>query len=383
MDVSFLTKIVQINGTQFKILLQNGQGACALIALANVLLISPVHARYALGLSNLVRSKETVTLNELVQTLADIGVQNPNGSNVDREQLLQILPQLYSGLNINPEFNGSFEDGMEMSIFRLYNVGIVHGWIIDGDNDPSAYEHVSKYSYMGAQKALVQSYEIQKNNAQFENAEQIQSDSTYLKSFLARSATQLTDYGLNHLKEILVERSYAVLFRNDHFCTLYKNNSELFTLVTDPTYRNRRDITWQSLKSVNGSQDAFYTGNFIPTSLERTNTTTTGQNESYISNPFSDQHAGRAASDQANSGASGVQQIEDDEELARRLQEQEDMRAANNMQNGYASRSGNNPRERFERPEKPSKKSKFLSHNGNKDGKDRKRDKLKKSCVIM
>lgn len=151
-----------------------------------------------------------------------------------------------------------------MSIFRLYNVGIVHGWIIDGDNDPNSYEHVSKYSYMGAQKVLVQLYEIQKNNAQFENSEQIQSDAPYLKSFLARSATQLTEYGLNHLREILVERSYAVLFRNDHFCTLYKNNGELFTLVTDPTYRNRKDINWQSLKSVNGSQDSYYTATSFP-----------------------------------------------------------------------------------------------------------------------
>ncbi|CAI4061779.1 Miy3p SKDI_07G1750 [Saccharomyces kudriavzevii IFO 1802] len=383
MDVSFLTKTVQINGNQFKILLQNGQGECALIALANVLLISPVHARYAQELSSLVQKKETVTLNELVQTLADMGAQNANGMSVDRQQLIQILPQLYSGLNINPEFNGSFEDGMEMSIFRLYNVGIVHGWIIDGDNDPSAYEHVSKYSYMGAQKVLVQSYEIQKNKAQFGNAEQIQSDATYLKSFLARSATQLTDYGLSHLREILVERSYAVLFRNDHFCTLYKNNGELFTLVTDTTYRNRKDITWQSLKSVNGSQDSYYTGNFIPTSLERTDTTATGQNESYISNPFSDQNAGRVASNQVNSGASGVQQIEDDEELARRLQEQEDLRAANNMQNGYANNSRNHPRERFERPDKHSKKNKFLSFNESNDGKNRKRDKLKKSCTIM
>lgn len=381
MDVTFLTKNVQINGTQFKILLQNGQGECALIALANVLLISPAHARYAQEISRLVRGKETVTLNELVQTLADMGVQNPNGTDVDKQQLLQILPQLYSGLNINPEFNGSFEDGVEMSIFRLYNVGIVHGWIIDGDNDPNSYEHVSKYSYMGAQKVLVQSYEIQKNNAQFENSEQIQSDAPYLKSFLARSATQLTEYGLNHLREILVERSYAVLFRNDHFCTLYKNNGELFTLVTDPTYRNRKDINWQSLKSVNGSQDSYYTGNFIPTSLERTETTATGQNESYISNPFSDQNTGHVTSNQVNSGASGVQQIEDDEELARRLQEQEDMRAANNMQNGYANNGRNHQRERFERPEKNSKKNKFLPFNGS--NKAKKRDKLKKNCVIM
>ncbi|AJR85955.1 hypothetical protein H769_YJM689G00178 [Saccharomyces cerevisiae YJM689] len=381
MDVTFLTKNVQINGTQFKILLQNGQGECALIALANVLLISPAHARYAQEISRLVRGKETVTLNELVQTLADMGVQNPNGTDVDKQQLLQILPQLYSGLNINPEFNGSFEDGVEMSIFRLYNVGIVHGWIIDGDNDPNSYEHVSKYSYMGAQKVLVQSYEIQKNNAQFENSEQIQSDAPYLKSFLARSATQLTEYGLTHLREILVERSYAVLFRNDHFCTLYKNNGELFTLVTDPTYRNRKDINWQSLKSVNGSQDSYYTGNFIPTSLERTETTATGQNESYISNPFSDQNTGHVTSNQVNNGASGVQQIEDDEELARRLQEQEDMRAANNMQNGYANNGRNHQRERFERPEKNSKKNKFLPFNGS--NKEKKRDKLKKNCVIM
>lgn len=381
MDVTFLTKNVQINGTQFKILLQNGQGECALIALANVLLISPAHARYAQEISRLVRGKETVTLNELVQTLADMGVQNPNGTDVDKQQLLQILPQLYSGLNINPEFNGSFEDGVEMSIFRLYNVGIVHGWIIDGDNDPNSYEHVSKYSYMGAQKVLVQSYEIQKNNAQFENSEQIQSDAPYLKSFLARSATQLTEYGLTHLREILVERSYAVLFRNDHFCTLYKNNGELFTLVTDPTYRNRKDINWQSLKSVNGSQDTYYTGNFIPTSLERTETTATGQNESYISNPFSDQNTGHVTSNQVNSGASGVQQIEDDEELARRLQEQEDMRAANNMENGYANNGRNHQRERFERPEKNSKKNKFLPFNGS--NKEKKRDKLKKNCVIM
>ncbi|CAI4491799.1 ASN_collapsed_G0020410.mRNA.1.CDS.1 [Saccharomyces cerevisiae] len=381
MDVTFLTKNVQINGTQFKILLQNGQGECALIALANVLLISPAHARYAQEISRLVRGKETVTLNELVQTLADMGVQNPNGTDVDKQQLLQILPQLYSGLNINPEFNGSFEDGVEMSIFRLYNVGIVHGWIIDGDNDPNSYEHVSKYSYMGAQKVLVQSYEIQKNNAQFENSEQIQSDAPYLKSFLARSATQLTEYGLTHLREILVERSYAVLFRNDHFCTLYKNNGELFTLVTDPTYRNRKDINWQSLKSVNGSQDSYYTGNFIPTSLERTETTATGQNESYISNPFSDQNTGHVTSNQVNSGTSGVQQIEDDEELARRLQEQEDMRAATNMQNGYANNGRNHQRERFERPEKNSKKNKFLPFNGS--NKEKKRDKLKKNCVIM
>ena len=64
--------------------------------------------------------------------------------------------------------------------------------------------------------SLVQSYDIKKStrgaNGQplqlFENqtADQILSDSNYIKAFLARSATQLTDSGLAHLRELQVEK---------------------------------------------------------------------------------------------------------------------------------------------------------------------------------
>lgn len=368
MDISFATKSIQINGLQYKILLQNENGPCALLALANVLLLAPSHAREVQELVYLVSRNELVALSDLVQVLANIGIQNQHGADTDVSQLLQLLPQLHTGLSINPKFNGSFEDGVEMSIFRLYNVAIVHGWIIDSENDPAAHDHVSKYSYEDAQKILIEAYDIKRNNLHVENADQVVEDSNFIKSFFARSATQLTEYGLRHLREILVEKSFAVLFRNDHFSTIYKINGELFTLVTDQGFKNRTDVVWQALKSVNGSQDAFYTGTFIPTSLERMKTTATfttqNQADSFVSNPFSDQNEARAAG-----AGSGLQQIEDDEMLARRLQEEEDREAVSSIQRHQAS---------VTRKDRNSKSKRKSSKNG---GKRSKKEKLK-GCII-
>ncbi|CAR29427.1 hypothetical protein ZYGR_0AD01090 [Zygosaccharomyces rouxii] len=381
MSLSFATKPVQVNGIPHRILLQNDNGPCALLALANTLLLAPRYAAEARELATLAQHS-SVKLEDLVQVLANIAIMSPNGANTDVNQLFQILPQLHTGLNVNPIFNGSFEDGIEMAIFRLYNVGIVHGWIIDGDSDPIAREHVSKYSYESAQKILLQSYDIQNGSYSPHNSQEIIEDANYIRSFLARSATQLTDYGLVHLKEILVEKSYAVLFRNDHFSTIYKYEGELFTLVTDLGYKNRPDIVWQSLKSVNGSADVFYTGNFIPATqaaqegpeqpIDSDAAVATGAtsnpavNGGGVNNPF----LGEGESE--TSAPYQLQQIEDDEALAKRLQEEEDDRAATNMQRSYQRRE--------------KKKTVAENGNGNGDGNDtksRKRDKIKKSCIIM
>ena len=229
--VLFAKKTVQINGIQYDILLQDKENSPnALISLSNVLLLSPRLFRISDPLRTLLNRSTYVSLNDLVRTLAAIGSQSPNGPNgpsgTDYNQLQQILLQMYSGLDINPGFNGSFEDTTEISIFRLFNVGIVHGWIIDAENDPVAYDHVSKYTYHGAQRVLVQSYDIKKSTGgpqpqlqlqlpEGQTADQILSDSNYIKAFLARSATQLTDSGLAHLRELQVEKSFCVLFRND------------------------------------------------------------------------------------------------------------------------------------------------------------------------
>lgn len=368
MDTIFNTKRVSINGYDYTILLhnkgveqseENSTFSCALLALCNVLLLSPGLAGMARNLITLTQNRSQVSKQDIVQVLSYIGVQQNN--TIDINQLLQTLPNLCSHTNsnvdplqqsgmlpIDPEFNGTFEDGMAMSIFRLYNVGLLHGWIINPETDAVAYERVSRYSYENAQKILVQSYDIKKNNIQVANADIILQDADYLKAFLARSATQLTEYGLNHLKEIMVEKSFAVLYRNDQYYTLHKNNGVLYILVVENHYNDANDIVWKSLTSVNGNQDAFYTGSFIQASAGRTVTHTTSYPmpiDNTVSNPFQDDSTtqnvtGQLDTQQNNNGPiieNEHQQLEDDELLARRLQEQEDQEYADAVRNTYVA----------------------------------------------
>lgn len=364
MDIQFNTKKVSINGYEYTILLHNkvveqnsgtDTASCALLALCNVLLLSPGLSNVARNLVTFINARQQVSKNDLIQTLSYMGIQQNN--TIDINQLLQTLPNLcyhtkttsdsnsqqLETVTVNPVFNGSFEDGMNMSIFRLYNVGLVHGWIISPVLDPVAYDHVSKYSYENAQRVLIQSYDINRNNLQVANADAILQDANYLKSFLARSATQLTEYGLNHLKEIMVEKSFAVLYRNDGYFTLHKNNGELYILVVDNNYNDSNDIVWKSLKSVSGNQDSYYTGDFIPASAERTMThvTTTSNHAQVhrtISNPFHDKSEDNVRGTQTNpEGNDAQQQLQDDELLARKLQEQEDEEYAAALRNTYVA----------------------------------------------
>lgn len=382
-------KNIEFNGEPARILLHAGDGPSALVALANVLVLSPGHARTAQQLKYLLNSKSYLTDDELLHELADIGVATSRfqGISQDKEQLLSVLREFKRALHINPQFNGSFAESLETSVFSTFNVGLVHGWIVDGDKDPLAYQHLSKYSYEAAQRALVQSFEINKNKKREEvnvSEQQILEDSTYIKSFLARSATQLTEYGLNHLKEILVEKSFAVLYRGDHYFTLYKVEGELYTLVTDPQLGSSTDIVWMSLRSVNGTHDVFYGSNFFPTNNQDSSTVnaTTDPIQNSITNPFSDQPAAGTDEDVFLQGNVDSRQLDEDEMLARQLQEEEDRQAAGYMQNAYAERServenGNTDDNEWKKKKK--KRRSFVPH----FPKSKSKNEGKRDCIIM
>jgi hypothetical protein len=57
-----------------------------------------------------------------------------------------------------------------------------------------------------------------------------------IESFLALTASQLTYLGLLSLHQIIRERQLAVFFRNNHFSTIFRNNGQLYLLVTDQVY---------------------------------------------------------------------------------------------------------------------------------------------------
>ncbi|KNC48140.1 uncharacterized protein AMSG_04369 [Thecamonas trahens ATCC 50062] len=83
------------------------------------------------------------------------------------------------------------------------------------------------------------------------------------QEWLASTAGQLTYYGLAELHRHLGINSLAVLYRNNHFSTILRDESGLYALITDVGYADYDDVVWEKLASIDGD-DGFYTGALRP-----------------------------------------------------------------------------------------------------------------------
>jgi hypothetical protein len=95
--------------------------------------------------------------------------------------------------------------------------------------------------------------------------EQNMADIQAIQNFVdIENATQLSPFGLTQLSTRLAPGSVSILFRNDHFSTLYKHpqSHQLFTLVTDAGYANHAEVVWESLVDVTGFNSEFLAGDF-------------------------------------------------------------------------------------------------------------------------
>ncbi|CCK70247.1 ubiquitinyl hydrolase 1 KNAG_0D05080 [Huiozyma naganishii CBS 8797] len=352
-NLVFATKVVTFDRSHHTILLQNENGPCALLALVNVLLLSPKHRKLAKPLIELAEGMKNVPLQEILPVLADISIDNcfnlrgessgdikqeeeeeageeegrddddddddddedDDGGSID--QLLLLLPELHTGLNVNPRFDGTFaKTSQETSkVFKLYNVPLVHGWVYNGD------EKLSHYSYEEAQDLLTKACDIEHAKditpipIDGDNAELL-SESAMLKEFLQCSATQLTEDGLRKLHKTLKDDDFCVLFRNDHFSTMYKHDGVLYLLVTDLGFRRHKDIVWEALITISGSDNVFCNDKFIETPLKvMRNDTGIGEEQ-----PEEGIYTGEE-----------FQQRKNDEAFAAQLQSEEDSRMARQM----------------------------------------------------
>uniref|UniRef100_A0A1J3FYL5 Protein FAM63A n=1 Tax=Noccaea caerulescens TaxID=107243 RepID=A0A1J3FYL5_NOCCA len=96
-----------------------------------------------------------------------------------------------------------------------------------------------------------------------------------IRSFMKNSASQLTFCGLFRLQEGLKERELCVFFRNNHFCTMFKYEGELYLLATDQGYLNQPDLVWEKLNEVNGDT-AFMTSTFKDFKIDSNTTGASG-----------------------------------------------------------------------------------------------------------
>lgn len=148
-------------------------------------------------------------------------LEGENGALLNIEQnihdAIEVLPKLETGLDVNIRFTGiaDFEYTQEYVIFDLLRIPLYHGWL----SDPSLEElqnSIGKRSY----NQLVDSIIEGKNSNDPETSARI----LIVEEFLERTASQLTQHGLDELRSKIKDNEIGVLFRNNHFLTLLKRD---------------------------------------------------------------------------------------------------------------------------------------------------------------
>ncbi|GEM12630.1 DUF544 family protein [Rhodotorula toruloides] len=296
-----------------KIICQNANGPCSLIALCNILILrNDLH---------IAPGRTSVTYSHLSNLLADYFLRVTSTSSADSPSLstelsltaaLSILPQTRYGLNLNPRFDridgfstsssssSSTSGKGELALFALAGIPLLHGWLAD-PSDPetcaalvgsggcrdydTAMEWIVEGSEVagGAEKLGLREgemseeemvREVERRSGWSEDQEKKVRRAHLINTFLSSTSTQLSYPGLSALCQtpsLLPPSGLAALFRNSHLSVLYRRPSvpstpsssafegpELFTLVTDAAFAAEEGIVWESLVDTNGEASEFY-----------------------------------------------------------------------------------------------------------------------------
>ncbi|KAK4534855.1 hypothetical protein CDCA_CDCA03G0880 [Cyanidium caldarium] len=364
MDPQYLVKRVRVRGHSRLILLQDRNGPCPLLAIANALLL-----RGNLDALKVVGGRVSMealcgALNEyLFRTHASL-LQSDQEHALDVHKnladVMALYPQLQHGMAVNVGFGDCnvYELTHETIAFDAFRVRLFHGWLVDPqEGDMWAALHRLKYN--AALDLLVASASTPANatscpataaatgaaadeksresTPEADAPEPSNSDdfsgfgtgmgdpaarATYVRAFLDASPWQFTYRGLVRIHELLNEGEYAVLFRSNHFATITKHAGAVYVLVTDAGYIDEPYIVWEQLVEI-GGDSVFVDGDFQPAICLASPGGEPGTEASAAlpsaTHPVRDEGGGRAAP-----GASAT----DDYWIARKIQEEEDARVA-------------------------------------------------------
>lgn len=242
----YYIKWILFDGNKVPIITQNENGPCPLLAIMNVLLLK--------GKVRLAPMLEMVTSEQLMAYLGECVIENmpqnlSENARANYEQNMQdamaVMHKLQTGLDVNVRFTGvaDFEYTPECIIFDLLEIGLYHGWLVDPQDD-QCVAAVSKCSYNQLVEKIIQQKASDKDG--------LIREALVAEQFLDRSASQLTYHGLCELSSTVKEHELSIFFRNNHFSTLYRHKNELFVLVTDQGFLTESNVVWETLSNVDG-----------------------------------------------------------------------------------------------------------------------------------
>lgn len=350
------------------ILIQNENGPCPLVALVNALTMTTPDDIPDTVLVQVLRSREQVSLSLLLDAVFDELMSPRRTSSEDSlpdvAELYSFLQSLHTGMNVNPRFiptpevitayehtsltqlhplerhryiPGTFEDTAEMNLYATFSIPLVHGWLPPYDDVVCASMQRHATSYEDVQNLLFREEELEDKLATSEEglteAEQdLYQDIITIKIFLNESATQLTPWGIEVIQKAIRPGTFAILFRNDHFSTLYchPQTQQLLTLVTDAGYRSHDEVVWESLMDVNGEFNQFLSGDYRLVSGDNAAEPSTGNDQSGGAWTTVTNKRGKtketAPIEEQGQASSSTEQEDRDLALALQLQEEEDQK---------------------------------------------------------
>eukprot|EP00924_Labyrinthula_sp_SR-Ha-C_P008107 snap_masked-scaffold_11-processed-gene-3.9-mRNA-1 protein AED:0.08 eAED:0.08 QI:0/-1/0/1/-1/1/1/0/379 len=227
--------------------LQNENGPCPLLGIVNALVLRgaiTINADYSQVSSTFLIDLVANYLLEVNQRTMNPTEESTKGiddlHNKTLHDVIEILPTLQYGMDVNVKFSGihSFEFNSLISIFDMLDLNLFHSWVISPE-DPK-FELIKDLSYNQLVDLIVSSKDETKV--------------FLLQEFLNETQSQITKYGLDLMKEKdkgIKERELCVVFRNNHFTTLFKYEGELYLLLTDFGYENEI-VCWENLTSIDG-----------------------------------------------------------------------------------------------------------------------------------
>ena len=129
-----IIKRIDFLGRNVPILLQNKNGPCPLLAIANVLLLR--------GHIEIPNTFTEVSIEQVVQLIATrIFDANPTvATNADLrkniDDVISIMPSLHNGLDLNVKFRHTkdYEFTREIATFDILGISLVHGWVCNPDD---------------------------------------------------------------------------------------------------------------------------------------------------------------------------------------------------------------------------------------------------------
>ncbi len=242
----YLVKHIQFGLLNVRIITQEGDGPCPLIAIANVLLLR--------GALSLPHAESWISHGTLVQVLRDYALELnrvPPGSseevranieaNVEASVRILCSKAMRRGIMINPSLTGvtSFEFTPEIGVFDLFRIRLLHGWLVEPTDSEGLRRFFEGRSYNQIQDAISAVLHSSPSDAQEQAA--------LASAWFAQHATQMTAHGVKELERNVMENEISVLFRADHFSTIIKHNGQLYSLVSAHACEKLRSVTNQKV----------------------------------------------------------------------------------------------------------------------------------------